>query len=133
MRRTPCGPSAASPSVQLDTLLQSTFLDMFGELTGNGWEMVTVEDVARNKNGAIRTGPFGSQLLHSEFVGEGIRVLGIDNAVANVFRPRVSLGSSRHRKVRATSAKVHRKTGRCLDHDHGHMWAMCRGAGRRLA
>ena len=71
---------------QLDTLLQSTFLDMFGELTGNGWEMVTVEDVARNKNGAIRTGPFGSQLLHNEFVGEGIRVLGIDNAVANVFR-----------------------------------------------
>ena len=71
---------------QLDTLLQSTFLDMFGELTGNGWEMVTVDDVARNKNGAIRTGPFGSQLLHNEFVGEGIRVLGIDNAVANVFR-----------------------------------------------
>ena len=34
---------------QLDTLLKSTFLDMFGELTGNGWEMVTVEDVARNK------------------------------------------------------------------------------------
>ena len=71
---------------QLDTLLQSTFLDMFGELTGNGWEMVTVEDVARNKNNAIRTGPFGSQLLHSEFVSEGIRVLGIDNTVANVFR-----------------------------------------------
>ena len=70
----------------LDTLLQSTFLDMFGDLTGNGWEMVTVEDVVRNKNGAIRTGPFGSQLLHNEFVGEGIRVLGIDNAVANVFR-----------------------------------------------
>ena len=71
---------------QLDTLLKSTFLDMFGELTGNGWEMVTVEDVARNKNNAIRTGPFGSQLLHREFVSEGIRVLGIDNAVANVFR-----------------------------------------------
>ena len=71
---------------QLDTLLKSTFLDMFGELTGNGWEMVTVEDVTRNKNNAIRTGPFGSQLLHSEFVSEGIRVLGIDNAVANVFR-----------------------------------------------
>ena len=71
---------------QLDTLLQSTFLEMFGELTGDGWEMVTVEDVARNRSDAIRTGPFGSQLLHSEFVGEGIRVLGIDNAVANVFR-----------------------------------------------
>ena len=71
---------------QLDTLLQSTFLDMFGDPIGNGWEMVAVEDVARNEKRAIRTGPFGSQLLHSEFVDEGIRVLGIDNASANEFR-----------------------------------------------
>ena len=71
---------------ELDTLLQFTFLDMFGELAGKGWEVVTVGDVAQKENGSIRTGPFGSQLLHSEFVGEGIRVLGIDNAVANAFR-----------------------------------------------
>ncbi|MGV1098575.1 restriction endonuclease subunit S [Thiovibrio sp. JS02] len=71
---------------QLDTLLQSTFLDMFGDPVGNGWAMVTVEDVARTEKGAIRTGPFGSQLLHSEFVDEGVTVLGIDNVVANEFR-----------------------------------------------
>ena len=71
---------------QLDTLLQSTFLDMFGDPIGNEWEMATVADVADNEKGAIRTGPFGSQLLHSEFVDEGIRVLGIDNASANEFR-----------------------------------------------
>ena len=72
--------------VQLDTLLQSTFLDMFGEPVRSGWTMVTVETLASSQSGAIRTGPFGSQLLHSEFVDEGIRVLGIDNAVANEFR-----------------------------------------------
>ena len=71
---------------QLDTLLQSTFLGMFGEPVRSGWTMVTVETLASSQSGAIRTGPFGSQLLHSEFVDEGIRVLGIDNAVANEFR-----------------------------------------------
>ena len=71
---------------QLDTLIQSTFLDMFGDPVKSGWPMVTVEAVAISQSGAIRTGPFGSQLLHSEFVDEGIRVLGIDNAVANEFR-----------------------------------------------
>ena len=71
---------------QLDTLLRSTFLDMFGDPVRSGWTMVTVEAVASSQSGAIRTGPFGSQLLHSEFVDEGICVLGIDNAVANEFR-----------------------------------------------
>ena len=71
---------------QLDTLLQSTFLDMFGDPVRSGWTMVTIEAVASSQSSAIRTGPFGSQLLHSEFVDEGIRVLGIDNAVANEFR-----------------------------------------------
>ena len=71
---------------QLDTLLQATFLDMFGDPARSGWTMVTVEAVASSQSGAIRTGPFGSQLLHGEFVDEGIRVLGIDNAVANEFR-----------------------------------------------
>ena len=88
---------------QLDTLLQATFLDMFGDPARSGWTMVTVEAVASSQSGAIRTGPFGSQLLHSEFVDEGIRVLGIDNAVANETG-KVNRGSSRRRSTSNSGA-----------------------------
>jgi len=68
-----------------DDFLRSVFLDMFGDPEARGWEMTTAEGVAADDRGSIRTGPFGSQLLHSEFVDDGIAVLGIDNAVTNQF------------------------------------------------
>jgi type I restriction enzyme S subunit len=68
-----------------DDFLRSVFLDMFGDPEGQGWESTTVEELASAKKGSIRTRPFGSQLLHSEFVDEGVAVLGIDNAVRNKF------------------------------------------------
>ncbi len=72
----------------LDTLLQSVFLDMFGDPVTNpkGWSVVTVASLLAEGDSRIRTGPFGSQLLHSEFVSEGVPVLGIENVVTNEFR-----------------------------------------------
>lgn len=70
---------------QLYTLTQSIFLDLFGE-PKKEWPINTIVGIAASDNGSIRTGPFGSQLLHSEFTSEGIAVLGIDNAVANEFQ-----------------------------------------------
>ncbi len=71
---------------QLDSLTQSLFLDLFGDPAIKGWVMTDIAGVAKPVVGSIRTGPFGSQLLHSEFTDDGIAVLGIDNAVANEFR-----------------------------------------------
>ena len=69
----------------LDTLTQSTFVNMFGGGEGR-WPSATIGEVASPENGSIRTGPFGSQLLHGEFTQSGVAVLGIDNAVDNQFR-----------------------------------------------
>lgn len=66
----------------LDSLTQSIFLEMFISGEQKSWPIATVESLSVS----MRTGPFGSQLLHSEFVEKGIPVLGIDNAVSNEFR-----------------------------------------------
>ena len=64
--------------VHLDSLTHSIFNEMFAAVPATS----TVEA----ESSLIRTGPFGSQLLHSEFVDEGIAVLGLDNVVGNEFR-----------------------------------------------
>jgi type I restriction enzyme, S subunit len=54
----------------------------------NSWRWKSIRDVASSKKGAIQSGPFGSNLLHSEFQPTGILVIGIDN----VFDGKFSLG-----------------------------------------
>ncbi|GLU55310.1 hypothetical protein Dfri01_47710 [Dyadobacter frigoris] len=70
-----------------DALLQSTFIEMFGEINtdSTNWPVLKIEEIAEEKKGSMRTGPFGSDLLHSEFVDDGVFVLGIDNVVNNRF------------------------------------------------
>lgn len=73
---------------QLDDLLKSVFLNMFSPQASGyaDWPLVEIKDLAATHKRAMRTGPFGSNLLHSEFTTEGdVAVLGIDNAVQNRF------------------------------------------------
>jgi type I restriction enzyme S subunit len=66
-------------------IFESHLQSLFSQ-RGEGWVETTVRRIASPGKGSIRTGPFGSQLLHGEFVDAGVAVLGIDNAVANHFR-----------------------------------------------
>lgn len=72
----------------LDDLMKSVFMKMFGPsaIGYENWPFLELQQLAENKKGSMRTGPFGSNLLHNEFKNEGdVAVLGIDNAVNNKF------------------------------------------------
>lgn len=67
---------------KLDELVKARFVEMFVKKdVMDDWAEKKIMDISTD----MRTGPFGSALLHDEFVDSGIFVLGIDNAVENKF------------------------------------------------
>jgi len=63
---------------QLDTLLQSTFLTLFGDPVTNpmGWKIKRLEESFSRTRSGTCCGPFGSALKKHEYASEGIPVLG---------------------------------------------------------
>jgi type I restriction enzyme S subunit len=51
----------------------------------SSWSWRSIRDLASSKKGSIQSGPFGSNLLHSEFQPTGILVIGIDNILDGKF------------------------------------------------
>ena len=71
-----------------DEILYAHFMDRFWIKNENfsKWTRTQVSEVLIPKKGS-RTGPFGSNLLKSEILSTGeVAVLGIDNAVNNIFQ-----------------------------------------------
>jgi len=76
----------------------------------DGWSWATVEQVASARARSIQSGPFGSQLLHSEFSHGGYLAIGIDNVLDGKF----SLGSE-HRITQETFDRLRKFEARPRD------------------
>ncbi len=84
-----------------------------GRLDGDdpyAWRRMTVEEVASPEPRSIQSGPFGSNLLHSEFQTEGRLVIGIDNVGDGVF-----LAGRQHRISESKFQELARYQARPLD------------------
>ena len=72
---------------QLDTLLQSTFLDMFGDPVTNpmGWKREHLPNLVSKRKHSLKRGPFGGALKKEIFVPEGFKVYEQRNVIYNDF------------------------------------------------
>jgi len=58
-----------------------------------GWVWATIEQLASEEPRSIQSGPFGSNLLHSEFQDTGVLAIGIDNVLEGLSQWAVSIAS----------------------------------------
>ena len=72
---------------QLDTLIQATFLDMFGDPVTNpmGWEREHLPNLVSKRKHSLKRGPFGGALKKEIFVPEGFKVYEQRNVIYNDF------------------------------------------------
>jgi len=74
------------------------------------WAWATVDQLLSSQPRSLQSGPFGSNLHHSEFVREGVLAIGIDN----VLEGRFSLGRE-HRITKQKFAALAKYAARPLD------------------
>lgn len=74
------------------------------------WGRIQVRDLATTERGSIQSGPFGSNLLHSEFQDDGVLAIGIDNVLDGKF----SLGNE-NRISHSKYEELKKYTARPLD------------------
>ena len=80
---------------QLDSLIQSTFLDMFGDPATNpmNWPKTSLSAISEE----LRDGPFGSNLKTTHYVESGVRVIRLQNiGVGQMLNDDVAFISEEH-------------------------------------
>ena len=70
-----------------DQLIQSVFLDMFGDPVTNpkGWVISEIQDLALPAKNSIKAGPFGSSLKKEYYVEKGFKIYGQEQVIRDNF------------------------------------------------
>ena len=70
--------------IELDNLIKSRFVEMFGDPVTNTkhWQMVHIEDVVSEEKNALKAGPFGSALKKEFYVDAGYKIYGQEQVIS---------------------------------------------------